>query len=109
MKKIPFVGLLVLLLTACYPPSYSSIYVPPKPDCIECYSNANCDIGERCFKADYNITGCCGRPVDKYGVWQYVPYTTRKIPGCMFNTDCPIGFKCVKQAGQSRGVCIKRY
>ena len=112
MKKL-IVLLGLLLLMTCYPYYNRSVYYSPKvyvDDCQECYSDFDCPIGQRCFKSGYNLTGCCGEPVDEYGVPQYIPLSPsgRRVSGCSFDTDCPIGFKCVKQPWRLKGVCIKR-
>lgn len=113
MKRlIGLLGLFLLVLVACYPAYYSQIYVPPENGCRECYSDFDCDTGEKCVKAKHNLMGCCGTPVNKYGQWRYVPYRytpETKVPGCSFDVDCPIGFKCVKPPWQLKGVCIKRW
>lgn len=114
MKKlIGLVSLFFLLLIACYPYYNSSVYYSPKvyvDDCKECYSDFDCLIGQRCFKPDYSMVGCCGKPVDKYGLWRYVPYSPSgtTVSGCSFNVDCPVGFKCVKPPWRLKGMCIKR-
>lgn len=85
---------------------------------LSCYANActsdyNCSYGNKCVKAsgDYG-QGVCVKPVDSYGNRDYnVNYgggagpTT--VEGCSYNTDCDIGFSCMKRSGSMRGICMK--
>lgn len=79
----------------------------------DCFSDIDCGIGKRCIKArgDINITGTCVTPSDEFGTPQIDTSTPRSQPtnvaGCSFDTDCPIGFSCMKRSGQIYGICVK--
>lgn len=79
----------------------------------ECYSDFDCGYGNKCIKAsgDVNITGVCVRPSDQFGNPK-PDYSTpqpqpQKVRGCSFDTDCGIGFSCLKRNGQIYGICVK--
>lgn len=78
-----------------------------------CYSDFDCGIGGRCVKArgDINISGVCVTPSDNFGNPQIdtrpPSSQPRNISGCSFDTDCPIGFSCMKRSGQIYGICVK--
>jgi len=78
-----------------------------------CNSDFDCGFGNKCVKAkgDINITGICVTPTDQFRNKKYnysapspQPQTVRN---CSFNTDCGIGFSCVKRSGQIYGICVK--
>ncbi len=79
----------------------------------ECYSDFDCGFGNKCIKAsgDINLTGICVTPTDQFGTQKYdntAPSAQpRNIQGCSFDTDCSIGFSCVKRSGQIYGICVK--
>lgn len=78
-----------------------------------CYNDFDCGYGNKCVKAsgDINITGICVTPTDQFGNQKHdysAPSTEpRKVRGCSFDTDCDIGFSCLKRDGQIYGVCLK--
>lgn len=78
-----------------------------------CYSDFDCGFGKQCVKArdDINITGVCVTPSDDFGNPQINTSTPRSQPrdvkGCSFDTDCSIGFSCMKRSGQIYGICVK--
>jgi hypothetical protein len=78
-----------------------------------CYSDFDCGVGQKCVKAkgDINISGTCVTPSDSFGnprIDSSPPRSQpRNVPGCSFNTDCEIGFSCVKRSGQLYGICVK--
>jgi len=78
-----------------------------------CNSDFDCGYGNKCVKAsgDINITGTCVTPTDQFGNRSY-NYSTpssqpRNVANCSFDTDCAIGFSCVKRSGQIYGICVK--
>jgi hypothetical protein len=78
-----------------------------------CYSDFDCGFGNQCVKAsgDINVTGVCVTPSDKFGRKTY-EYSTpqsqpRNVGNCSFDTDCNIGFSCMKRSGQIYGICVK--
>ena len=79
----------------------------------DCYSDFDCGYGNKCVKAsgDINITGVCVRPSDQFGNpkpdYSAPQPQPRKVSGCSFDTDCGIGFSCVKRNGQIYGICVK--
>lgn len=79
----------------------------------ECSSDFNCKYGDKCVKAsgDINITGVCVTPSDRFGNPSYKYSTPRSSPqnvrNCSFDTDCSIGFSCMKRSGQIYGICVK--
>ena len=83
---------------------YSSTEYSPTEH--SCSSDYGCGPGEACVKPQYKSTGKCMRKVNKYGVTDYSsprPDSAgiRTSPDCNFDTQCPIGFKCVS------GNCVR--
>lgn len=78
-----------------------------------CYSDFDCGVGGRCVKAkgDINISGTCVTPSDRFGnprIDSSPPRSQpRNVRGCSFDTDCEIGFSCMKRSGQLNGICVK--
>jgi len=78
-----------------------------------CYNDFDCGFGNKCVKAsgDVNITGVCVTPSDQYGnrSYDYTPPQSRpqNVGNCSFDTDCGIGFSCMKRSGQIYGICVK--
>lgn len=81
-----------------------------------CYNDYQCGFGNVCVKpsGSYSATGVCITPVDKFGNkdtlgngLQRQEIGPREIEGCSWNTDCEIGFKCLKEVGQLEGICVK--
>lgn len=82
-----------------------------------CYNDYSCGYGRRCVKpaGSYSYEGTCVTIVDSYGNRDYDADRNwgrstqpREVDGCQFNTDCEIGFKCLKEAGQMYGLCFKK-
>ena len=78
-----------------------------------CNSDYDCGYGNKCVKAsgDINITGICVTPSDQFGN-KKPDYSTpnvrpQNIGNCSFDTDCGVGFSCVKRSGQIYGICVK--
>jgi len=64
-----------------------------------CSSDYSCGIGYSCVKKPFSSTGICLKAVDSYGTPTYKMPDSNSINiktegSCMFNTDCPIGFRC---------------
>ncbi len=78
-----------------------------------CFSDFDCGYGNKCVKAsrDINITGVCVTPSDKFGSprpdYSAPKPEPSKVRGCSFDTDCDIGFSCMKRNGQIYGICVK--
>ena len=79
-----------------------------------CWSDYDCQYGEKCMKAQFQPTGYCAKVVNQYGLPApyYLPKPDSILPGgrgqCSFDTDCPIMFYCAKEAGALTGACLKR-
>lgn len=78
-----------------------------------CYNDMECGYGNKCVKAsgDINITGVCIKPSDQFGNsrpdYSAPRPQPQKVRGCPFDTDCGIGFSCLKRDGQIYGICVK--
>lgn len=82
-----------------------------------CYSDYDCGYGNRCVKpaGSYSLSGSCVTITDQYGNkdynadknWGRGGYGAKTVDSCQWNTDCNIGFKCMKEAGQLYGLCVK--
>jgi hypothetical protein len=78
-----------------------------------CNSDFDCGFGNKCVKAsgDINITGVCVTPSDQFGnkTYDYSPPNSQpqNVGNCSFDTDCGIGFSCMKLSGQIYGICVK--
>jgi hypothetical protein len=79
----------------------------------ECFSDYDCDYGSKCVKDQFATEGTCAQKVNRYDVPVYTPPDPNSVmPGgkgdCQFDTQCPIGFECVKGDGQLYGHCMKQ-
>lgn len=83
---------------------------------IACNSDYDCGYGKHCVKSekDYSLQGTCVVPVNEYGQKDYDAdrtwgnsYGPKDAESCQFNTDCPIGYNCMKRAGSIYGICMK--
>ena len=78
-----------------------------------CYNDFECGYGNKCVKAsgDINIHGVCVRPSDQFGNpkpdYSAPQSQPQEIRGCSLDTDCGIGFSCLKRNGQLYGICVK--
>jgi hypothetical protein len=78
-----------------------------------CNSDYDCGYGNRCVKAkdDINLSGVCVTPTDKYGnrTFSNPPPSSQphKVDQCSYDTQCPIGYSCMKRSGQIYGICVK--
>lgn len=76
-----------------------------------CTSDYQCSFGNVCVKEQFSMEGTCARAVNQYGNPTFQgPRPGSVGPGnsgnCGFDTDCPIGFKCMK-GNAIRGNCMK--
>lgn len=100
MKKSSWLVLLLIL------PSIS----------LACNNDFECGFGNKCVKPNDSISlqGICVTPTDQFGNRDYsTSYAApsaepHEVEGCMFDTDCDIGFTCMKKAGELKGICIKQ-
>jgi hypothetical protein len=76
-----------------------------------CTSDYQCSPGQVCAKDSLAFRGVCATSVNPYGVPTYAqPDPASVQPGtgaCSFDTECPIGFRCVKTSGGLKGNCMK--
>ena len=77
-----------------------------------CASDYDCRYGQKCVKGEHQFRGICAQPVDKLNLpTHHSPSTDSLGPGsqgnCHWNTDCGIGFKCVKQGSSLTGHCMR--
>jgi hypothetical protein len=78
-----------------------------------CNSDFDCGYGNKCVKAkgNFNVTGICVTPSDRFGnkTYKYSAPSSRPqtVRSCSFDTDCGIGFSCMKRSGQIYGICLK--
>lgn len=87
------------------PPSETATTAPG------CRSDFDCGMGRQCIKEQFKYEGSCARVVDQFGTPTYsAPRSDSLGPGgegeCAFDTECPIGFHCIK-GNAVRGHCMK--
>lgn len=76
-----------------------------------CSSDFECGFGNLCVKGQNSFKGTCAKAVNEFGNPTFTPPRTNSVgPGgegqCAFDTECPIGFRCVKGSAL-RGNCMK--
>lgn len=85
---------------------------PPPTDrnASSCSSDYDCGFGNFCVKPELSFNGTCARAVNQFGNPTFTPPRPDSVgPGhgdCAFDTDCSIGFKCVKGAAL-KGHCMR--
>ncbi len=78
-----------------------------------CRSDYDCGYGNRCVKPrdGIGLTGICVTPTDQFGnrTFSVPPPSSQphKVEQCSFDTQCGIGYSCVKQGNQIYGICVK--
>jgi hypothetical protein len=78
-----------------------------------CIGDAQCGPGNVCVKAENSVgvEGICVTPTDQFGNRQYntppLSAGPHEVSSCQFNTDCGIGFSCVKTNGNIYGICAR--
>jgi len=95
------------------PSTPTNIYQPTQtvaPTSRGCSSDFSCGVGFKCVKAPLALNGTCLKEVNQFGIGIHRtpdPYSVRpntNISGqCMFDTDCPVSFKCDRRLK----VCVK--
>lgn len=91
------------------PQQQANVYEPETKTCSNDYG---CSYGSTCVKDQFKMQGFCAKKVDAYGIQTLTPPNPDSVylggeGDCSFDTDCPIGFKCVKGQGQLKGYCLK--
>ncbi|PKA10480.1 hypothetical protein CH372_19190 [Leptospira meyeri] len=79
---------------------------------FKCYSDYDCQMGQKCAKSSSQSQGICANVVNNNGIpiYNYSPSPDSVKPGvgnCSFDTDCSIGFRCHKSTGSLYGNCLK--
>jgi hypothetical protein len=80
---------------------------------LACTNDFQCGYGNKCVKPSDSIqmNGICVTPTDQFGNRTYdtqpQEIEPHEVKGCQFNTDCDIGFSCVKRSGEIYGDCLK--
>ena len=84
---------------------------------LACNTDYECGYGNKCVKASgtSGFQGSCVTPTNEYGQRDYnasydnwgSSYGPKEVSSCQFNTDCSIGYRCFKEAGQIYGLCSK--
>lgn len=78
-----------------------------------CLNDFDCGAGEQCVQPDNasNLTqGICITPTENGVPQPYVPDGSampHQTQGCDFNTDCALGYSCIKRPGELDGVCAR--
>lgn len=78
-----------------------------------CYSDFDCGFGNKCVKpaGGISIDGVCVTPSDQFGnprhSYDAPKSRPREVERCSFDTDCSIGFSCMKRSGEIYGICVK--
>ena len=87
------------------------LWIPFKT--FACEFNTDCDPGSKCQKYNqYSLYGVCvgglnpGNKGDRKPVRDSLDRNSKVGSQCSFNTDCDIGHKCMKEAGQLYGTCM---
>lgn len=92
---------------------YSILLISPALT-LACTSDFDCGYGNKCVQPQgaYGIEGTCVTPTNDYGQPQPDYSSTpsvqpHKMMSCQFNTDCNIGYSCIKRDGELYGICMK--
>ncbi len=79
----------------------------------DCTSDFQCGLGQVCVKpaGSFRVAGRCAAPVDKFGVRDFgvqkSGWGAREVRSCQSPVDCPVGFRCSKDAYQLTGICAR--
>lgn len=76
---------------------------------LACMNDMQCGLNGRCVKPAGNVSmyGTCVVPEDRFAIRRVDSMRPREVDGCQFNTDCSFGFRCMKEAGQMYGLCVR--
>jgi len=96
MKTKLIIGLMTLFFTSA---------------AMACMNDFQCGINAKCVKpsGSYSLHGICVRKESDYGTMprQWGNSGVTNVNGCQFNTDCDYPSRCLKEAGQIYGVCVR--
>jgi hypothetical protein len=77
-----------------------------------CQFDTDCAVGSQCLKSDGALYGYCaggmnpGNQNDRRPARNPLDSSGKEGSTCRFTTDCGVGQRCVKSAGQLNGVCL---
>lgn len=107
------VGVAAIGVLACFVPPPRNARTTPRVYAQKtCSSDFACNYGQKCVKQQFQMNGICADVTDEFGnkTYDYQPDTNSVEPGnpsqCQFDTDCAIGWKCIKGRGLY-GTCMK--
>jgi len=79
-----------------------------------CQFDVDCAVGSKCLKQSGHLEGVCVGGMNPGNANDQNPYRNQldinRTEGntCSFDTDCGVGARCMKGAGQIYGVCMRR-
>ncbi len=88
----------------------SLLFCPPSL-ALECYTDLDCTMGNRCVKQEYEEKGTCREgsrqlnPGQNYRPDPERPQGDTKGKMCWSNKDCESGLECIMKSGQMYGIC----
>jgi hypothetical protein len=95
------------------PQPYQAFHPQPVTPTGTCNYDMDCGMSRICVKpqGQIGLGGTCVTPVNQFGTPQLIAPHLSSGPTvtspCQFDTECGIGFTCVKQANELVGVCLK--
>lgn len=78
-----------------------------------CINDFDCGIGNKCVQPDGAINptqGICVSPTENGVSQPYIPDGSampHQVQSCQFDTDCELGYACIKRQGELSGVCVR--
>lgn len=78
-----------------------------------CNSDLQCGYGLVCVRphGQVNSAGTCVRQVDSIGLpiiqTRTPSVNVTNVPSCQFDSQCQLGYQCVKQGTELVGICVK--